>query len=341
MALLYRRCLADYSNHVIRFVSLAGVLSITAGGVLGTAGWAGDGTPATSAAVRLSQPMGIVYQSGGGLVVRDLYNMITLLVHRCIHCPICCTSQWSEQGNTCIRYVSAGGIISTSESTSQLQGDNESKEPIIPAPFAVANVQRSNGATGDGGFAVLAKLWNPTVAADGLGGYIISDGEGSLVIRGAASATRRTRFLVPASTYSQQQRAAAALPSNPVSDRDAVPDAISDAECIDDSHRHPHAERHPDAHCERDPDSFRHRIRDLHSITDPVTLVHAVQNWHRQCFAHAVAHWLRVDVGHGIAYDLCYAHADPVQHAHVVVDRNSVRDLDNIASADSERYDLS
>ena len=60
---------ADYSNHAIRFVNIAGLISTVAGGLLGTGGFAGDGLPATSSVVRLSSPMGIVYQDGGGLVV--------------------------------------------------------------------------------------------------------------------------------------------------------------------------------------------------------------------------------------------------------------------------------
>jgi hypothetical protein len=73
---------------------------------------------------------------------------------RCLrlHCVSLFELQWSEQGQSIIRYCSPGGFISS-----------------------LVNIYRTTGATGDGSWAILAKLNNPTVASDGVGGYIISD----------------------------------------------------------------------------------------------------------------------------------------------------------------------
>ena len=102
--------ITDYNNHAVRFVSSAGVMSVAAGN-LGVAGFAGDGQAATSSSVRLSLPMGLAFQDGGGCF-------------------------WSEQGNGVIRYLSAGGLIST-----------------------VVNVARSGGSTG-----VERRMWTPKLS---------------------------------------------------------------------------------------------------------------------------------------------------------------------------------
>ena len=74
----------DYSNHRIRKVTPAGIISTVAGN--GTATFGGDGGPATSAS--LYYPLGISTDAGGNLYIAD-------------------------QGNQRIRKVTSSGIIST------------------------------------------------------------------------------------------------------------------------------------------------------------------------------------------------------------------------------------
>jgi uncharacterized protein (TIGR03437 family) len=62
--------IADFNNNVIRKVSAAGVISTVAGN--GTAGYSGDGGPATSA--QLSGPTGVALDPAGNLFIADSAN---------------------------------------------------------------------------------------------------------------------------------------------------------------------------------------------------------------------------------------------------------------------------
>jgi sugar lactone lactonase YvrE len=62
--------IADQLSNSIRKVTIAGIISTVAGN--GTAGFAGDGGPATAA--RLSRPTGVAVDSAGNLYIADTYN---------------------------------------------------------------------------------------------------------------------------------------------------------------------------------------------------------------------------------------------------------------------------
>jgi hypothetical protein len=62
--------IADYGNHRVRKVTPGGVISTVAGN--GTAGFSGDGGPATSA--RLYNPSGVAIDASGNLFIADLNN---------------------------------------------------------------------------------------------------------------------------------------------------------------------------------------------------------------------------------------------------------------------------
>jgi uncharacterized protein (TIGR03437 family) len=62
--------IADYNNHRIRMVTPGGTISTVAGN--GTAGFSGDGGPATAA--ELNYPIGVVVDSNGNLFIADSYN---------------------------------------------------------------------------------------------------------------------------------------------------------------------------------------------------------------------------------------------------------------------------
>jgi outer membrane protein assembly factor BamB len=121
--------IADWANHVVRVVSPAGVISTAAGN--GTAGYSGDGGPATSA--QLNAPIGVSALPGGGYLIADT-------------------------GNNAVRMVSPAGVIST------VAGDGTA------------------GNSGDGGPATSARLNQPGgVAAVAGGGFLISDSQNNVV----------------------------------------------------------------------------------------------------------------------------------------------------------------
>lgn len=108
---------ADFGNNGIRKVSPDGTISTVAGS--GTAGYAGDGGPATVA--RLSGPRAVLPTSSGGLYIAD-------------------------GGNNCIRYVNPAGTISTvaGNGTAGYGGDNG------PATAAALNLVRGMALAPDG-----------------------------------------------------------------------------------------------------------------------------------------------------------------------------------------------
>jgi len=174
--------IADFYNNRIRKVTPAGIISTVAGD--GTAGFSGDGGPATSA--KLSFPKGIAVDKDGNLFIVDSGNT----------------------GNNRIRKVTPTGIISTvaGNGTPGFSGDGGaaiSAQLRSPAGVAVdsggslliADSQNNrirkvtatgtittvagNGegsASGDGGLAVLSSLYYPSsVAVDAAGNLFIAD----------------------------------------------------------------------------------------------------------------------------------------------------------------------
>ena len=171
--------IADFTNERIRKVSLGGVITTIAGN--GSAGYGGDGGPATSA--MLSRPSHVTVDAGGNLYIADSGNSrvrkvtpdgtITTIAGNGVPAeggdggPATSASLYYPEdavadsagnvyiadgdGNT-IRMVSADGIITT------VAGNGQA------------------GFSGDGGRATNAALNNPTsVAVDGSGNLYIGD----------------------------------------------------------------------------------------------------------------------------------------------------------------------
>ena len=182
---------ADYANHRIRRISPSGQITTVAG--TGTAGYSGDGGPATSA--RLNWPLDVEPTADGGFLIADL-------------------------GNKRVRRVSPAGIITTvagtgAEGTSGDGGPATSARLAAPTGVAVTadggflvadagahRVRRVSpggtitrvagdgnpGATGDGGPAVAAQLNTPLgVAALPDGGFLVTEYEGQRVRRVSAT----------------------------------------------------------------------------------------------------------------------------------------------------------
>lgn len=191
--------ISDASNKVIRKVTKSGVIS-TIAGVPGRAGYAGDGGPATKAL--LTQPAGIAVDYSGNVYIADPSNSV-------------------------IRKVNASGIITTFAGTgvAGYSGDNG---PAIKAQFQIGSPQglavdpagnvyasdyqnhairkintkgiittiAGNGApdyAGDGGPAILAKIWYPIgIATDIAGNVFITDSYNNTIREIVSSCTAPT-----------------------------------------------------------------------------------------------------------------------------------------------------
>jgi sugar lactone lactonase YvrE len=191
--------ISDASNKVIRKVTKAGVIT-TIAGVPGRAGYAGDGGPATKAL--LTQPAGIAVDYSGNVYIADPSNSV-------------------------IRKVNASGIITTFAGTgvAGYSGDNG---PAIKAQFQIGSPQglavdpagnvyasdyqnhairkinskgiittiAGNGApdyAGDGGPAILSKIWYPIgIATDIAGNVFITDSYNNTIREIVSSCTAPT-----------------------------------------------------------------------------------------------------------------------------------------------------
>lgn len=174
--------ISDASNKVIRKVNKQGVIS-TIAGVPGRAGYSGDGGPATKAL--LTQPAGIAVDYSGNIYIADPSNSV-------------------------VRKINAAGVITTfaGNGTAGYSGDGG---PAIKAQFQMGSPQglavdpagnvyasdyqnhairkinskgiittiAGTGApdyAGDGGPAILAKIWYPIgIATDNAGNVFITD----------------------------------------------------------------------------------------------------------------------------------------------------------------------
>ena len=112
---------ADYANHRIRRITPSGQITTVAG--TGTAGYSGDGGPATSA--RLNWPLDVEPTSDGGFLIADL-------------------------GNKRVRRVSPAGIITTVAGTGAA-GTSGDGGPASSAPL---DAPTGVSVTTDGGFLV-------------------------------------------------------------------------------------------------------------------------------------------------------------------------------------------
>ncbi len=127
--------IADVGNQCIRKVSPSGMITTVAGN--GTAGYSGDGGPATSA--ELDDPAGVAVDASDNLYIADSLNSV-------------------------IRKVSPNGIITT------VAGDGYSRLGTGQPSF------NDGGYSGDGGPATSAELNNPyAVAIDSSGNLYIAD----------------------------------------------------------------------------------------------------------------------------------------------------------------------
>jgi len=171
--------IADSSNNRIREVFLNGTIVTFAGN--GTAGYSGDGGPATSA--QLYFPYGVAVDSSGNVFIADTYNnrIREVFLNGTIT---------TFAGNGTHGYSGDGGPATSAElhipsgmavdSSGNLfiadQGNNRIREVFLNGTIVTIAGNGTAGYSGNGGPATSAKLNSPTgVAIDSSGNIYIAD----------------------------------------------------------------------------------------------------------------------------------------------------------------------
>jgi len=175
--------IADNNNNRIRKVTAAGIISTIAGN--GTAGYSGDGGPATSAQLSLNQyanPKGVAVDAAGGVYFSDFNNN---RVRKVTPSGTITTTA----GNGIQGYAGDGGPATSAEictpegvwldnAGNLYIADEDGFARMVSTAGIITTVAGIGGASysGDGGPATSASLnWPSGVAIDGAGNLYISD----------------------------------------------------------------------------------------------------------------------------------------------------------------------
>jgi sugar lactone lactonase YvrE len=186
--------IADSGNNVIRKVTAAtGIITTVAGN--GTAGFGGDGSPATSA--QLNQPFGLAADSSGNLYFADSNNNRVRKVTAATGVVTTVAGNGAPQfsgdgGAATSAGLSAWGVaVDSSGSLYIADPTNSSIRKVTAATGIISTVagNRTQGFAGDGGAATNANLASPYgVAVDSSGSFYIADSQNNR-IRQVAAAT--------------------------------------------------------------------------------------------------------------------------------------------------------
>jgi len=183
---------ADTGNNVIRKVAAAtGIVTTVAGN--GTAGYSGDGGPASSAS--LSGPQGVAVDGSGNLYIADdaairkvaaATGVITTVAGKG-------TGGYSGDGGPAIKAQISASSVTVDGAGNLYIADtqNNAIRKVMAATGIITTVAGNGGAgySGDGGPATSAELHSPmSVAVDGSGNLYIADWQNDL-IRKAVAAT--------------------------------------------------------------------------------------------------------------------------------------------------------
>ena len=199
--------IADYGTNFIRKVSTSGIITTIAGN--GTAGFGGDGFPATTA--QLNQPNGVCVDKAGNVFISDQSN---LRIRKVDAAGIITT----YAGNGVVGYAGDGGVATTAN-FNQLQGIGidtsgniyiaDQNNNIIRSVSTsgiitrVAGTFSTGGFAGDGSPATSCQLNKPTaVATDRFGNFYIAD-NGNYRIR-KVTATRMISTIAGCNFHSTQ-----------------------------------------------------------------------------------------------------------------------------------------
>jgi sugar lactone lactonase YvrE len=171
--------IADTSNNRIRKVDTAGTITTVAGN--GTAGFSGDGGPATSASVE--RPVAVAVDGAGNLFIADG-------IHERIRRVNTSGSITTVAGNGTFGFSGDGGPATSASLANPSGVAVDGAGNLFIADFANHRIRRVNAAgtittvagngtigfSGDGGPATSASLRNPLgVAVDGAGNLFIAD----------------------------------------------------------------------------------------------------------------------------------------------------------------------
>ena len=197
--------IADSSNHRIRKVCADGV-GCTVGHITtiagnGTAGFAGDGGPATSA--QLNTPSGVAVDSAGNVFIADRFNHCVRKI--CVNGVGCTPGFITRLAGIGTAGFSGDGDVATSAQLDSPTGVAvDGFGNVFVADSANNRIRRvcgnglgcsqgnistfagdgTAGFSGDGGPATVAQLRDPkAVAADGAGNVLIADAENSSIRR--------------------------------------------------------------------------------------------------------------------------------------------------------------
>ncbi len=171
--------IADESNHRIRKVNTAGIITTVAGN--GTAGFSGDGGQATAA--EINAPEGVAFDIAGNFYIGDYHNYRVRMVN---------TSGIinTVAGNGTMGYSGDGGAATAAELNYPCGLTIDAENNIYIADLANNRVRKINtlgiintiagngtqGYSGDGGQATAAELYNPAwLTFDAAGNLYISD----------------------------------------------------------------------------------------------------------------------------------------------------------------------
>ncbi len=154
--------IADYGNNVIRRVdATTGIITTVAGN--GTAGWLGDGGPATNA--ELANPYNVAVDASGSLYISDWFNDRV----RKVDGSGTITTYVAIPKPTNVTLDGAGNLFVSSQSNHSVTKINGSGSIIIAGGLGM-------GFSGDGGPATAAQLSSPAgVAVNGAGDVFIAD----------------------------------------------------------------------------------------------------------------------------------------------------------------------
>lgn len=171
--------IVDLTNNRIRKVTPAGVISTYAGD--GTAGFSGDGGPATSA--QLNGPLGIGLDTAGNLYIGDSYNQrVRRVTPEGVISTFAGTGTQGYNGDgigaTSAELYYPAGITADSNGNIFISDffNNRIREVNTSGIISTVAGDGTNGFSGDGGPATAAELYYPNgVALDSAGNLYISD----------------------------------------------------------------------------------------------------------------------------------------------------------------------
>jgi hypothetical protein len=182
--------IADNFNHVVRMVSPAGVISTAAGN--GTAGYSGDGGPATSA--QLYGPTSVSAFPGGGFLIADWANHAVRMVSPAgVISTVAGDGTAGNSGDggpaTSARLNQPGGVAAVAGGGFLISDSQNNVVRMVSAAGVITRVAGNGAAgySGDGGPATSAQLDDPPQVAVTLdGGFLIADVAHSVVRKVAA-----------------------------------------------------------------------------------------------------------------------------------------------------------